>query len=101
MKEMSKHTGYFFVFLFCSILIYELPYFLTLRETGWTPLPAGVDYPADPMLYLNFSVIKHSARSEVVNPWYGNPVPAADVPHLRFPITFLLFRLTRAFFASW
>lgn len=98
---MSKHTKLFVAFLFCSVLIYELPYFLTLRKTGWSPLPAVVDYPADQMLYLNLSVIKNATPKEVVNPWYGTTVPAVDVPHLRFPITFLLFRVTHTIFRSW
>lgn len=100
-REMSKRKGYWFVFIVCSILIYELPYFLTLRKTGWTPLAAVVDYPADQMLYQILSTIQYNSPSEVVNPWYGNPVPAVDVPHLRFPITFLLFRLIHGIFPSW
>ncbi len=98
---MSQRRQYYFVFLICSILVYELPYFLTLRKTGWSQLPAVVDYPADQMLYLNLSAIHYDLPSEVVNPWYGNRVPAVDVAHLRFPITFLLFRLTHAIFRSW
>ena len=98
---MSKHARYFLAFLIVSILIYELPYLLTLRKTEWSSLPPVVDYPADQMLYLNLSAIQHSSPSEVVNPWYGKPVPAVDVGHLRFPITFLLFRVTHAVFRSW
>ncbi len=98
---MSKRQQYYFVFLICSILIYELAHFPTLQKAGWSPLPAVINYPADQMLYLNLSAIQYDSPSEVVNPWYGNPVPAVDVPHLRFPITFLLFRVTRAIFRSW
>jgi hypothetical protein len=96
---MSKRTRYFLVFLACSILIYELPYFLTLRKTGWTPLPPVLSM--DQFLYLNLSCIHHASATEVVNPWYGNRVPASAVAYLRFPITFLLFRGIHWFFRSW
>jgi hypothetical protein len=96
---MSKHRRYFLVFIVCSILIYELPYFLTLRKTGWTQLPPVLS--GDMMLYLNLSNIHYTSATEVVNPWYGNLVPAIDVPYLRFPITFFRFRLTHGIFGSW
>lgn len=99
MREMSKHRRYFFVFLVCSILIYELPYFLTFLETGWSELPPVLSM--DQFLYLNLSSIRHASATEVVNPWYGDRVPVSAVAYLRFPITFLLFRVTYWFFRSW
>jgi hypothetical protein len=98
---MPEHAKTWIFFLLCSILAYELPYILTLQKTGWTPLPPVVDYPADQMLYLHLSVIQYSSPQEVINPWYGNRVPALDVPHLRFPVTFRLFHLTHVVFHSW
>ena len=88
-EKISKRA-IFFAALLCSVLFYELPYILTLARTGWTPLPPVV--AADQMLYLNLSAIHHVSPTEVVNPWYGGLVSTLDVPHLRFPITFLLFR---------
>lgn len=96
---MSKHTRFFVAFLLCSILFYELPYFLTLRKTGWQPLPPVLSM--DQFLYLNLSNIQHVSATEVVNPWYGDRVPVSAVGYLRFPITFLLFRFTHVFFHSW
>jgi len=98
---MSKRTGFFLVFLICSVVLYELPYVLTFRKTGWSSLPPEVDYPSDQVLYLSLSAIQHSSATEVVNPWYGTAVPAADVAHLRFPVTFLLFRVVHNLFGSW
>lgn len=97
-EEMSKRP-IFFAALLCSVAFYELPYILTLAKTGWTPLPPILE--SDQMLYLNLSAIHHASATEVVNPWYGDLVPAVDVPHLRFPITFVLFRFTHAVFGSW
>ena len=96
-EKISKRA-IFFAALLCSVLFYELPYILTLARTGWTPLPPVV--AADQMLYLNLSAIHHVSPTEVVNPWYGGLVSTLDVPHLRFPITFLLFRFTLAIFHS-
>ncbi len=96
---MSKRAIFFAATLLCSVAVYELPYLLTLAKTGWSPLPPVL--VADEMLYLNISAIHHASATEVVNPWYGTLVPAIDVPHLRFPITFLLFRFTHAIFRSW
>lgn len=87
--------------LLCVVVVSELPFVLTLVRTGWSPLPPVVDYPADQMLYLNFTVIQHSAPRTVVNPWYGEQVPIADVPHLKFPVTFWLFDALRHVFHSW
>ena len=98
-KEMSQRRRYYLVFLICSIFIYELPYFLTLLETGWTQLPPVLS--SDQRLYLNLSNIQRASATQVVNPWYGNVVPAIDVTHLRFPVTFILFRLAHRIFGSW
>ena len=98
---MSKRSVFFFAALLCIVTTYEVPYILTLAKTGWTPLPPVVNYPADQMLYFNLSNIQRASPTEVVNPWYGDLVPAVDVPHLRFPITFALFHLTRTIFPSW
>ena len=91
----------FVVSMLCVMVASELPFVLTLARTGWSPLPPVVDYPADEMLYLNFTVIHHSSPHTVINPWYGEPVPIADVPHLKFPITFRLFDALRRVFRSW
>lgn len=96
---MSKRPNYYLVYLVCVILIYELPYFLTLSRTGWTEIPPV--FSADVMLYLNLSDLHTGSHGMVVNPWYGNIVPALDVPYLRFPITSLLFRLTHGMLGSW
>jgi len=85
--------------LLFSVALYELPYVLTLEKTGWTAIPPVVE--ADQMLYLNLSAIHNASATEVVNPWYGDLVSKVDVPHLRFPITFLLFRFTHFIFGSW
>ncbi len=98
MREMSKRTRYFLL-IACTILVYELPYFLTLRRTGWTPLPPLLHM--DQSLYLNLSCIRHASATEVVNPWYGDRVPVTAVPYLQFPITFLLFRVIHWVFRSW
>ena len=87
--------------MLCALVVSELPFVLTLARTGWSRLPPVVDYPADQMLYLNFTVIQHSSPQTVVNPWYGEAVPIADVPHLKFPITFRLFASLRRLFQSW
>lgn len=86
--------------LLSVVVVSELPFVLTLARTGWSSLPPVVDYPADQMLYLNFTVIQHSAPHTVVNPWYGEQVPIADVPHLKFPVTFWLFDSLRHVFRS-
>lgn len=87
---------------FLAVLIAsELPFLLTLAKTGWSTLPPVVDYPADEMLYLNFTVIQHISPQTVINPWYGEAVPVTDVPHLKFPLTFRLFGLLRRLFHSW
>lgn len=96
---MSKRTLYYFVCLFGSILIYELPYYLTLRKTGWMLLPPVLSM--DQFLYLNLSCIRHASATEVVNPWYGTQVPVSAVGYLQFPITFLLFRVIHWFSRSW
>jgi hypothetical protein len=96
---MSKRTIFLTAILLCSIVIYELPYILTMIETGWSSLPPVL--VSDQMLYLNLSAIHHASATMVVNPWYGTLVPTIDVPHLRFPITFFLFHLTHAIFRSW
>jgi hypothetical protein len=96
---MSKRTGFYLACLVCSILIYELPYFLTLLKTGWTPLSPVLNM--DQFLYLNLSCIRHASATEVVNPWYGDRVPVSAVAYLRFPVTFLLFRVTHWFLRSW
>lgn len=85
--------------LLCSIAIYELPYLLTLANTGWCSLPPVLS--ADQMLYLNVSSIHHVSPTEVINPWYGDLVSTVDVPHLRFSVIFLLFRFTHMIFRSW
>ncbi len=87
--------------LLAMLIVSELPFVLTLAKTGWSPLPPVVDYPADQMLYLNFTVIHHSSPAEVVNPWYGDRVPIAAVPHLQFPLTFQLFNGLRLAVHSW
>jgi hypothetical protein len=96
---MSKRAIFFAAALLCSVAVYQLPYLLTLAKTGWSPLPPV--FVADEMLYLNLSAIHHASATEVLNPWYGNLVRAVDVPHLQFPITFLLFHFTHAIFRSW
>jgi hypothetical protein len=103
-REAPPHPRFrlfFAVGLACVLLVAELPFVLTIVRTGWSPLPPVVDYPADQMLYLNFTVIQHSSPREVVNPWYGERVSVADVPHLKFPITFWLFDSLRHVFHSW
>ncbi len=100
-RVMSKRTELFLIFLICSVVVYELPYLMTFRETGWSSLPPVVDYPSDQVLYISLSAIQHSSATEVVNPWYGVTTPTADVAHLRFPVTFLLFRVIHYFFRSW
>ena len=87
--------------LLAMLIVSEVPFVLTFAKTGWSPLPPVVDYPADQMLYLNFTVIQHSSPAEVVNPWYGDRVPIAAVPHLQFPITFQLFNVLRLAIHSW
>jgi hypothetical protein len=89
----------FCIALLCNVVIYELPYALTLARTGWTSLPPVM--AVDQMLYLNLSSIQHVSADEVVNPWYGNAVLTSDVPHLRFAAAFVLFRFTRALLRSW
>jgi len=95
---MSKRTTYI-LWLAGAVLVYELPYVLTLAKTGWEPLPPVL--VADQMLYLNLSAIHHVSATEVLNPWYGTRVLAVDVPHLMFPIAFLLFRFMHAIAGSW
>jgi hypothetical protein len=88
-----------FAVLMCTVVLYEMPWVLTLVKTGWSSLPPTLG--ADEMLYLNLTAIRSNFYGEVVNPWYGDVVPTIDVPHLRFPITFLLFRFIHAVFRSW
>ena len=97
----SRFGVLFTIGLLAMLIVSELPFVLTLTKTGWSPLPPVVDYPADQMLYLNFTVIQHSSPAEVVNPWYGDRVPIAAVPHLQFPITFQLFNALRLAVKSW
>lgn len=98
MRVKSKYSIYIFGLL-CSALVYELPSLLTLVKVGWEPLPPVL--VADQMLYLNLSAIHHVSPTEVLNPWYGTRVLVVDVPHLMFPVTFVLFRLVHHVFASW
>ena len=95
---MSKRSIYI-LGLLLSVLVYELPSLLTLAKTGWQPLPPVL--VADQMLYLNLSAIHHVSANEVLNPWYGTRVLAVDVPHLMFPVTFVLFRFVHSIFVSW
>ena len=82
-----------------AVLLYQFPYVLTLAKTGWTVLPPVLE--ADQTLYFNLSNIQRVSDTQVVNPWYGDPVSAVDVPHLRFSITFVLFHLTHRICQSW
>ena len=95
---MSSRLTFIFVLL-CGVLLYELPSLLTLAKLGWEPIPPVL--VADQNLYLNLSAIQHVSATEVVNPWYGTHVLAVDVPHLIFPVTFVLFRMMHAAFSSW
>jgi len=84
---------------FLTIALYETPYLLSLAKTGYTPLPPV--FGNDQMFYLNVSNLHHAGATQVVNPWYGDLVEKRDVPHLMFPIAFLLFRSIHAVFSSW
>lgn len=95
---MSKRSVYILA-LACSILIYQLPSLITLAKVGWMPIPPVL--VADQSLYLNLSAVQHVSPTEVINPWYGTRVLAVDVPHLMFPITFVLFRMVHSLFSSW
>jgi len=95
---MSRRPVYIFCLVYC-IAVYELPCLLTLAHTGWQPLPPVL--VADQMLYLNLSAIRHISPTEVLNPWYGIRVLVVDVPHLMFPVTFLLFRWIHSIAGSW
>ena len=95
---MSNRSVYILA-LVCSILVYELPSVLTLMKVGWEPIPPVL--VADQMLYLNLSTVHHVSSTEVLNPWYGTRVLAVDVPHLMFPVTFVLFRMVHSLFSSW
>lgn len=97
-RGMSKRA-ILIAFFFCSAALYETPYFLTLSKTGCTPLPPV--FAPDQMYYLNLSNIHHATATKVVNPWYGDLVETRDVPHMMFPIAFLLFRGIRTIFSSW
>ena len=87
-------------FFVCVVALYEMAYVWTLIKTGWSVLPPIVDYPTDQRLYLVLSALRHSSNL-VVNPWYGNPVPVDSVPHLHFPVAFVLFRFVHTLFGSW
>jgi len=95
---MSNRSVYILALL-GSIFVYELPSVLTLVKVGWMPIPPVL--VADQDLYLNLSAVHHVSSTEIVNPWYGTRVLAVDVPHLMFPITFVLFRMVHTLFASW
>jgi len=85
--------------LLCGIFVYDLPSVLTLVKVGWMPIPPVL--VADQDLYLNLSAVHHVSSAEIVNPWYGTRVLTVDVPHLMFPITFVLFRMVHGLFGSW
>ena len=95
---MSKRSVYILALL-CSVLVYELPSALTLIKVGWMNIPPVL--VADQMLYLNLSAVHHVSATEIMNPWYGTRVRVVDVPHLMFPVTFILFRMVHSLFASW
>lgn len=89
----------FMLGLLCVLLCYEGPAVLTLLKVGWEPIPPALS--SDQNLYLNLSAIRHASATEVINPWYGTRVLTVDVPHLMFPITFILFGAVHALFSSW
>ncbi len=89
----------FIVGLLYSVLLYELPFFLTLAKTGWLSVPPT--FNADQNLYLNLTQIHHVSPTQIVNPWYGDLVPVVDVPHLMFGIAFHAFHLVHGMFGSY
>lgn len=94
----SRHAIYVLCLLL-SVVAYELPSVLTLIKIGWEPIPPAL--VSDQTLYLNLSAIHRASAGEVLNPWYGTRVRALDVPHLIFPITFILLRVVHNIFGSW
>ena len=51
---MSKRRKYYLVFLICSTLVYELPYFLTLQKNRMEPTPCGRGLPRRPDVVSQF-----------------------------------------------
>jgi hypothetical protein len=61
----------------------------TLWQATGRALPPWVS--SDSYLYLNLSHVRPDARGLVRNPWYGNAIPADQVPYLRFGMALRVF----------
>jgi len=70
--------------------IYSYPAIRTTISTGSRQLPPI--FAPDVSLYLSLSNLKTAQTGEVLNPYYGVPVPPTRMGYLKFRLAFVLFR---------
>ena len=69
--------------------IYSYPALRTTAATSSRALPP-ISAP-DLSLYLNISAVKTTSDGQVIDPYYGVPIPVARMGYLKFRLAFILF----------
>jgi hypothetical protein len=98
-RPSINHLLFFLSAIVLVLGIYSYPALRTTRATSSRALPP-ISAP-DLSLYLNISEIKTTSDGQVIDPYYGVPVPSARMGYLKFRLAFILFeRLHRLLHAN-